>query len=150
MAAVEGIMGNVCEGQRVLGIKVTYNRHGLLTSRGIERERERERERQSERQKECRETAHRRKCDMGCPIMTPLPNTADKTHGEWKRECGRQGERVKGERQAAEGRGCDVTAQQCQRLPQKGQRRQRGAVSHGERRGEMQKQKLRICPHQAG
>lgn len=23
---------------------------------------------------------------MGCPIMTPLPNTTDKTHGEWKRE----------------------------------------------------------------
>lgn len=83
-----------------------------------------------------RQTAHRRKCDSGCPIMTPLPNTTDKTHGEWKRECGRQGEgeRVRGgRRQAAEGRGCDVTAQRCQRLPQKGQRRHRGAVSHGER-----------------
>lgn len=30
--------------------------------------------------------------------MTLLPNTTDKTHGEWKRECGRQreGERVRG------------------------------------------------------
>lgn len=90
MAAVQGIMGNVCEGQRVLGIKVTHNRHGQLTSRGIEKERERREE--SERQRESRQTAHRRKCDTGCPIMTPLPNTTDKTHGEWKRECGRQGE----------------------------------------------------------
>lgn len=57
-----------------------------------------EREEESERQRESRQTAHRRKCDMGCPIMTPLPNTTDKTHGEWKRECGRQGEgeRVRG------------------------------------------------------
>lgn len=80
---------------------------------------------------------------MGCPVMTPLPNTTDKTHGEWKRECGRQeeGERVGGGRHAAEGRGCDVTAQQCQRLPQKGQRRQKGAVSHGEGQGGMQKQR---------
>lgn len=132
MAAMQGIVGNVCKGQRVLGIKVTYNRHGQLTSRRIERERGE----QSERQWESRQTAHRRKCDSGCPIMTPLPNTTDKTHGEWKRECGRQGERERvrgGRRQAAEGRGCDVTAQRCQRLPQKGQRRHRGAVSHGER-----------------
>lgn len=47
MAAVQGIMGNVCEGQRVLGIKVTHNRHGQLTSRGIEKEREREEERRA-------------------------------------------------------------------------------------------------------
>lgn len=46
-----------------------------------------------------------------------------------------------GGRHAAEGRGCDVTAQQCQRLPQKGQRRQKGAVSHGEGQGGMQKQR---------
>lgn len=85
VAVVQGIMGNVCEGQRVLGIKVTHNRHGQVTSRGIERERGREREGGS------RQTAHRRKCDTGCPIMTPLPNTTDKTHGEWKRECRRQG-----------------------------------------------------------
>lgn len=48
MAAAQGIMGNICEGQRVLGIKVTYNRHGQLTSRGIERERRREREGEGE------------------------------------------------------------------------------------------------------
>lgn len=28
---------------------------------------------------------------MGCPIMTPLPNTTDKTHGEWKRDKDRVG-----------------------------------------------------------
>lgn len=63
--------------------------------------------------------------------MTPLQNTTDMTHAEWKRRCRRQGqgdgEREK--RQAAEGRGCDVTALQRQRLPQKGQRQHRGAVS---------------------
>lgn len=38
----------------------------------------------------------------------------------------------RGRRQAAEGSGCDVTAQQRPRLPQKGQRRQRGAVFFAE------------------
>lgn len=42
---MQGIMGNICEGQRVLGIKVMYNRHRQLTSRRIERDREREKRR---------------------------------------------------------------------------------------------------------
>lgn len=48
MAVVQGIMGNVCEGQHVLGIKVTHNRHGQVTSREIERERKVERETERE------------------------------------------------------------------------------------------------------
>lgn len=64
--------------------------------------------------------------------MTPLPNTTDKTHGERMLKTGRRRERMMGGRQAAEGKGCDVTAQYCHWLPQKGQRQQRGAVSHGE------------------
>lgn len=36
MSAVQGIMGNICEGQRVLGIKVTYERHRQLSSRRTE------------------------------------------------------------------------------------------------------------------
>lgn len=87
--------------------------------------------------------------------MTPLPNTTDKTHGEWKREYRRQREveRVReGRRQAAERRGCDVTAQQCQRLPQKGQQQRRGAVAHGERqRGPVCRNRERgKCPYLAG
>jgi len=133
----------------VEGIKVTHDRHGLLTSRGIEKRR---RIKEREREREGGQTSHRRKCDTGCPIMTPLPNTTDKTHGEWKKECGRQGDGVRergggrGEegrgRQAAEGRGCDVTAQQRQRLPQEGQRwrerergRERGGGGGGRERG---------------
>lgn len=56
------------------------------------------------------------------------------THAEWKRRCRRQGQGdgERGKRQAAEGRGCDVTALQRQRLPQKGQRQRRGAVSSEE------------------
>lgn len=45
MSAMQGIMGNICEGQRVSGIKVMYNRHRHLTSRRIEREKEREKRR---------------------------------------------------------------------------------------------------------
>lgn len=44
--------------------------------------------------------------------------------------------------QEAEGSGCDVTAQQCQRLPQKGQRQQRGAVEWRE----TERKKLRAHP----
>lgn len=95
-------------------------------------------ERESEcgkRQSGSRKTADWRKCDSGCPVMTPLQNTTDMTHAEWMRPCRRQGQGdgERGKRQAAEGRGCDVTGLQRQRLLQKGQRQRRGAVSYEEK-----------------
>lgn len=60
--------------------------------------RENREEESGERHGESRQTAHWKKCDLGCPITTPWQNTTDKAHAEWKRQRGRQGEedRVKG------------------------------------------------------
>lgn len=68
------------------------------------------------RDSQSRQTARWERCDSGCPVMTPLQNTTDTTHAEWKRRCRRQGQGdgERGKRQAAEGRGCDVTALQRQ------------------------------------
>lgn len=39
MSALQGIIGNICEGQCVLGVKVTHNCHRQLTHRRMEIER---------------------------------------------------------------------------------------------------------------